>query len=663
MSSYDKSIFSLSSLLSDRSFIQTINTYPQNTEIKTTKTFAAITPSPFSAAPPPRFPILPAAANAGVLTFELNTSLILLPEKPMVKRFFDKRVGYFADDYTVFTDGQQKVDHEIFAVRYRLEPKPEDLEKYKKGELVEPQKPIVYYIDPATPKQWVPYLIQGVNDWSVAFEKAGFKNAIMGKEWPENDSTMSLEDARFCVLRYFASPIENAYGPQVHDPRTGEILESHIGWYHNVMRLLHDWYFIQTAAVDTGARKMTFDDKLMGQLIRFVSSHEVGHTLGLRHNMGSSSQTPVENLRSKAWVEANGHTVSIMDYARFNYVAQPEDNIGRVGLFPRIGDYDKWAIEWGYKYTGIQNPEEDYQLMNPIVIARLKENPKLWFGGESYNDDPRAQTEDLGNNSVLASEYGIKNLKRIVSNLETWTKEDGDDYKNLKEMYNQITFQFQRYMGHVTKNIGGVYETFKTVDQPGDVYEPTPKNIQKSAMQFLQNQLFETPTWLINKSILNKISAPIFFERVQSIQSITLTNLLSPNRMYRLVASANRFGANTYTLPDMLNELRQGLFKELISLKPIEVNRRNLQKIYVEKLNDIINITAPAQPSVLVESPYGSFASVNIKNTDIPAEVRGQLRSILTLINANIEKYTDASTKHHLYELKERILYGLDPKK
>ena len=252
----------------------------------------------------------------------------------MNRRLFDSRVGFFADRFVVYSDDQQAVENQTFAVRWKLEPKPEDREKYKRGELVEPAKQIVYYIDPATPKQWVKPLIDGINDWQVAFEKAGFKNAIVGKEWPSNDPTMSLEDARFSVIRYFASDIENAYGPQVHDPRSGEILESHIGWYHNVMKLVHDWYMVQTAAVDPKARKMKFDDELMGQLIRFVSSHEVGHTLGLRHNMGSSSKTPVENLRNKAWVEANGHTASIMDYARFNYVAQPEDNISEVGLFP-----------------------------------------------------------------------------------------------------------------------------------------------------------------------------------------------------------------------------------------------------------------------------------------------------------------------------------------
>ncbi len=299
----------------------------------------------------------------------------------------------------------------------------------------------------------------------------------MAKEWPEDDSTMSLEDARFSVIRYFASEIQNAYGPNAHDPRSGEIIESHIGWYHNVMELLHDWYFVQTAAVDPGARKMKFDDELMGSLIRFVSSHEIGHTLGLRHNMGSSSRTPVEKLRDKAWVEANGHTSSIMDYARFNYVAQPEDSISRVGLFPRIGEYDLWAIEWGYKnIPGTKDEEDDKKILNKWVIERLQSNPRLWFGTYEFGNtaDPRAQREDLSDNAMKASEYGIRNLKRIMANLPQWTREEADRYDNLANMYNKVIAQFQLYMGHVVTNIGGYYETPKSVEQSGDVYEIVP---------------------------------------------------------------------------------------------------------------------------------------------------------------------------------------------
>ncbi|MDE3236183.1 MAG: zinc-dependent metalloprotease [Bacteroidota bacterium] len=655
--------YNLSMLAADRSYIESIHTYPINTEIRTVKTFSS-TPSPagfsISSSPFPMSTTLPAAQVAGAVTIELNTSLLLLPKVPMGRRLFDPRVGFFADDYTLYSDDQQKVENQVFAVRWRLEPKPEDMEKYKRGELVEPAKQIVYYIDPATPKQWRKYLIDGVNDWQKAFEKAGFKNAIVAKEWPENDTTMSLEDARFSVIRYFASDIENAYGPNVHDPRSGEILESHIGWYHNVMKLVHDWYMVQTAAVDPRARKMKFDDELMGQLIRFVSSHEVGHTLGLRHNMGSSSKTPVEKLRDKAWVEANGHTASIMDYARFNYVAQPEDNISEVGLFPRIGDYDKWAIQWGYTYTGSNDVEADKKINNKWIVDSLTKNPRLWFGGEGMNVDPRAQTEDLGDNAMKASDYGIKNLKRIVKALPEWTKEEADKYENLSDMYDQVVMQFRRYMGHVVKNVGGIQQTYKSVEQKGDVYEVTPKAMQKEAVAFLNKQLFETPTWLLDKDILNKISYPTNNDAVQTAQTSTLSSLMDASRLYRLVLSTERFGAdNAYTLDEMMGDVKKGIWSELVTKKPIDAYRRNLQKAYIDNLIDLLN---PSTPVIIGLPSRFTISFTNTKNTDVTSFARGYLRSLQSEINAAAATASDKATKFHLQDCADRIKKALDPK-
>ncbi|MBN8836476.1 MAG: zinc-dependent metalloprotease [Sphingobacteriia bacterium] len=653
--------YNLSAIAADRSYIQSIHTYPINTEIKTVKTFSSSPASGLgglSASPFPSSSSLPAAQVAGAVTIELNTSLLLLPKTPMARRLFDPRVGFFADDFVVYSDDQQKVENQVFAVRWRLEPKPEDVDKYKKGELVEPAKQIIYYIDPATPKQWRKYLIDGVNDWQKAFEKAGFKNAIVAKEWPENDSTMSLEDARFSVIRYFASDIENAYGPNVHDPRSGEILESHIGWYHNVMKLVHDWYMVQTAAVDPKARKMKFDEELMGQLIRFVSSHEVGHTLGLRHNMGSSSRTPVELLRNKAWVEANGHTASIMDYARFNYVAQPEDNISEAGLFPRIGDYDKWAIKWGYTYTGLNDAEADKKLNNKWIVDSLK-NPRLWFGGEGGNVDPRAQTEDLGDNSAKASEYGIKNLKRVLAALPEWTKEEADRYENLSDMYDQVTGQFNRYMNHVLKNVGGIQQTYKSIEEKGDVYEPTPKAIQKEAVAFLNKQLFETPMWLLDKNILNKINYPTSNERVQTIQTSVLSSLLGGSRLYRLVLSSNRFGANTYGIDEMMSDVKKGVWGELTAGKPIDAYRRNLQKAYIDNLVDLLNPSAPVIPGL----PAGfTVVFTNTKNTDVTSIARAYLRALQSETSAAAATATDKLTKYHLQDCADRIKRALDPK-
>jgi hypothetical protein len=472
---------------------------------------------------------------------------------------------------------------------------------------------------------------------------------------------MSLEDARFSVIRYFASDIENAYAPNVHDPRSGEILESHIGWYHNVMKLVHDWYMIQVAAVNPRARKMKFDDDLMGQLIRFVSSHEVGHTLGLLHNMGSSSKTPVEKLRDKAWVEANGHTASIMDYARFNYVAQPEDNINEKGLFPRIGDYDDWAIQWGYGYIAGNNEEDQKLNSDKLIIKSLAENPRRWFGTYELGNsvDPRTQSEDLSDNAMKASEYGIKNLKRIIVGLPEWTREDGEAYESLGEVYTKLVGQFNRYMNHVLRNVGGIYETYKSNSQAGDVFEVTPKATQKEAFNFLNVQLFTTPTWLLDKNILNKTSNPISNERVQSIQTSALNNLLDGSRLYRMILSANRFGAaNVYQFDELMEDTKKAVWSEVAGRKVVDVYRRNLQKAYVEKLLSLLN------GGTQTINFGGQMVTIgtDTKNTDVSSYARGQLKVLQSELNAAIPAIADKMTKYHYQDVVERIKKGLDPK-
>jgi len=661
-----KRSFNLSSIATDRSYVQNIRSFPLNTEIRTVKTYNSTPASPFGATSPTPTSSIPAANAAGAVTIELNTSMIMLPKKPMVIRYWDRRVGFFPEDFTSFSDNQQRVESNRFAVRWRLEPKDEDVEKWKRGELVEPKKPIVYYIDPATPAKWRSYLIAGVNDWQAAFEKAGFKNAISAKVWP-GDSSMSMEDARYSVIRYFASDVQNAYGPNVHDPRTGEILESHIGWYHNVMQLVHDWYMIQAAAVNPRARKMKFDDDLMGELIRFVSSHEVGHTLGLMHNMGNSSRTPVENLRNKAWVEANGHTASIMDYARFNYVAQPEDKIDEKGLFPRIGDYDKWAIRWGYGYMEGDTKEAQKEVSNKLILKTLSENPRTYFGTYELGNpnDPRNQSEDLGDNAMKASTYGIKNLKFILKNLPEWTKEEVDQNQNIDEMYTQLVGQFRRYMGHVTANVGGVEETVKTSVQGEPVYTATPKAKQREAVAFLQNQVFATPTWLMDKNILNKINNPGETNPVTSTQESTLTSLLSTTRLNRLQESTERFGAaKAYSAVELFADVQSGLFSELKTKKPVDSYRRRLQKSYVDKLNDILN-PAPAASGLTIASLRGgsnALSSLELNRSDIPSIARAQLVQLKAQVAAAIPATTDKMSKMHLLDLQQRIKDALDPK-
>ncbi|HUM64999.1 MAG TPA: zinc-dependent metalloprotease, partial [Chitinophagaceae bacterium] len=580
-----KSSMRIGSQQSDKSYIDNIRSYPLNIEISTVKTYGR-SPAPAGGGGQGGGP-RPASGN---ITVEMNSSIVLLPKTPMKPRYFDPRVGYFTVGYTDFDANPQGVEAVRLVKRWRLEPRDEDMEKYKRGELVEPKKPIIFYIDPTTPKAWVPYLIQGVNDWQVSFEKAGFKNAIMGKIAPtkEEDPEWSLEDARYSAIVYKPSDVANASGPSISDPRSGEIMESHINWYHNVMELLHRWYFIQCAPNDPTARKMTFDNELMGQLIRFVSSHEVGHTLGLRHNYGSSSTVPVEKLRDKKWVEANGHTPSIMDYARFNYVAQPEDKISREGLFPRIGDYDNWAIEWGYKlFPQIADEEKEKEHLNKWVIERLKDN-RLWFGTETNPDDPRSQREQVGDDGMKGAMYGIKNLQRIVPNLEEWTKVPNKDYTSLRNMYNQLTNQFSLYLSHVSKYVGGVMETPKMVEESGAVYETVAKAKQKEAVEFLNKNLFATPTWLIDNNIYSKTGIN-GISTIGGLQDGVLNRLLATRNLSKLIDAEAVKGNSAYTITELFADLKKGIWSELPSRSKIDVYRRNLQKSYVSVLDGLLN--------------------------------------------------------------------------
>ncbi len=661
---FSKSIYKITSLAADRSYIQNIKTFPINIEVKMVKTFNGSAPTP-SFGPPSPSPIpsvnIPAFSAAGAITMELNTSMVLLPKQPMKQRFYDPRVGYFANGYTVFEDGGQRTEDRTFAIRWRLEPKnAEDAAKQKKGELIEPKKPIVYYIDPATPAKWRKYLKLGVDDWQKAFEAAGWKNAIRGEILADGDTTISLEDARYSAIRYFASDIENAYGPTVSDPRSGEIMESHIGWYHNVMKLLKKWYMTQGAAVDARARKNKFNDELMGDLIRFVSSHEVGHTIGLRHNFGSSSTVPVENLRNPAWIAEHGHTPSIMDYARFNYVAQPEDGVK--DLYPRIGEYDIWAIKWAYQTLDGATADDDQKFLNKQFITEYAKNPRIWFGTESNPYDPRSQSECLGDNNMLASDYGIKNLKRIVPNLIEWTKEEAQDYDMLAEGYGEIVNQYRRYIGHVTKNVGGVYETPKSMDEQGAVYEPTPRNIQKDAVSWLGRQVFDTPTWLLDEKIMAKTRPDQGVDAISRIQEATLNSLFTNDRMQRFIETNAKFSAS-YSLDEMFTDVRSSIWSELRTRKAIDASRRNLQKIYVEKMIATLNATGIA-PSF----NFGGRGTVvpfpvDPRKTDITSVTRGHLLTLKDEIKSALyQPMLDKMSKYHLQDCLFRIEKGLDPK-
>mgnify|MGYP003498221863 FL=1 len=638
--------FRVGAFQKDKSFVNFVKSFPTNIEINTTKTYnrSAGEASPIPGAPKPEV--------SGNYTVEVNSSIILLPENKMQARYFDPRVGYFTVGYTDFDENPQGVERVSLVKRWRLEPKAKDLEKYKRGELVEPEKPIVFYIDPLTPKKWIPYLIQGVNDWQKAFEKAGFKNAIYAKvPNAKEDPEWSLEDARFSAIVYKPSDVPNASGPSIADPRTGEILESHINWYHNVMKLLNDWYFVQASPNDPRARKVDFDDELMGQLIRFVSSHEVGHTLGLRHNFGSSSTVPVENLRNKAWLKANGHTPSIMDYARFNYVAQPEDNVGEAGLMPRIGDYDDWAIEWGYRrFYNYNSPEKEKAHLNKWVMEKLQ-NPRLWFGTETNPYDPRSQSEQVGDNPMLAGKYGVKNLQRIMENIEAWSTKPNEDYSSLNNRFTQVSGQFARYLGHVSKYIGGVKETPKMVEQKGAIYELVSKSEQKEALKFLSENVFTTPNWLLKTSVLTKIDkSPV--EVVENLQKTVLNRVLSEGVLNKLYEGES-LDANAYAVYDYLQDIKNSVFSELKSSSKIDIYRRNLQKNFVETL---IARTQASKPST------GRNTETISDNSDVKSLTRGVLREIKADASKNAQNAQDAVTKYHLEDLVYRIDKALEVK-
>lgn len=638
--------FRVGAFQKDKSFVNFVKSFPTNIEINTTKTYnrSAGEASPIPGAPKPEV--------SGNYTVEVNSSIILLPENKMQARYFDPRVGYFTVGYTDFDENPQGVERVSLVKRWRLEPKAKDLEKYKRSELVEPEKPIVFYIDPLTPKKWIPYLIQGVNDWQKAFEKAGFKNAIYAKvPNAKEDPEWSLEDARFSAIVYKPSDVPNASGPSIADPRTGEILESHINWYHNVMKLLNDWYFVQASPNDPRARKVDFDDELMGQLIRFVSSHEVGHTLGLRHNFGSSSTVPVENLRNKAWLKVNGHTPSIMDYARFNYVAQPEDNVSEAGLMPRIGDYDDWAIEWGYRrFYNYNSPEKEKAHLNKWVMEKLQ-NPRLWFGTETNPYDPRSQSEQVGDNPMIAGKYGVKNLQRIMENIETWSTKPNEDYSSLNNRFTQVSGQFARYLGHVSKYIGGVKETPKMVEQKGAIYELVSKSEQKEALKFLSENVFTTPNWLLKTSVLTKIDkSPV--EVVENLQKTVLNRVLSEGVLNKLYEGES-LDANAYAVYDYLQDIKNSVFAELKSSSKIDIYRRNLQKNFVETL---IARTQASKPST------GRNAETISDNSDVKSLTRGVLREIKADASKNAQNAQDAVTKYHLEDLVYRIDKALEVK-
>ncbi|QHC85553.1 metalloprotease [Empedobacter brevis] len=658
------------SVKANLSYVENVKTFPENIVVKSQLT---------------------TSVNEGgvdlAVTLGVTSNIVLLSKTPMQPRFADNRVGYFTEKHWFFNDAQHKMEDQRFITKWRLEPKEEDKEKYLRGELVEPKKPIIYYIDPSTPKQWRQKIIAGVHDWQIAFEQAGFKNAIIAKEPTESDKDFDIDDVRYSVITYAASPKSNAMGPSVVDPRSGEILEADIIWWHNVMTSLHDWMRIQTGPIDPKARGNKFSDEHMGEAIRFVSSHEVGHTFGLKHNMGASFSYPVESLRSKEFTAKMGGTApSIMDYARYNYVAQPEDGV--TAITPKIGVYDKYAIEWGYRWFPDQATEKTSLRK---MIEKHEDDPMYFYGEQqSYLNtiDPRSQSEDLGDDAVLASEYGMKNLKRVSENILKWTYEDGKSYINTGKLYYQTIGQWDLYSNHVLANVGGIYlnNTYFGIDKKA--YQPVSAEMQRKAVDYLNENVINLPKWLFFNDILDKTYAiknsPMGpyeqtpYTLAREMQYGLIYNLFTDDRLLRMLENELnhqelKSNDKIYTVENLFDQVRKVAFDKKSSLTILE---RMTQKNYVDALivstNKLFekttvtgltinqNLQVPTICNYLDEEKMArniNYSSMK-RVSEVTTYKRAELQRVLALLNKK-KNNGDEATKAHYADLIIRIKEAL----
>lgn len=566
VSSTDKKNYGITSVDKSRSWIDSVKSFEQNMEITHTLTFSASK--------------LPRANQTKTLSFQVNHSIVLLPENPMQIRYEDQRVGWFSLEKYNYSSQALKSDNYKIARRWRLEPK--DPEAYKRGELVEPIKPIVYYLDPATPLKWRPYFKQGIEDWNMAFEKAGFKNAILAKDPPskEEDPDFSPEDVRYSTVRYVASTTRNAVGPSVSDPRTGEILESDIIWYHNHLRSYRNRYLLETGAANPKARSLETPEEEIGEMMRRVISHEIGHALGLPHNMKASSAYPVDSLRSGTFTQKMGIATTIMDYARYNYVAQPGDD--NIRFVRQLGPYDDYAIEWGYRYFEDQTPEQIQELLKEMVDQKSLD-PIYMFGG--YGSDPNSQTENIGDDPVKATAYGLKNLKIVAQHLDEWTTKEGTTYDDLEELYSELLSVYSRYINHVRTVVGGVYETRINKGQEAVPYQTVPREKQLQALSSLNTNLWTSPTWLLDPKIVSKFSSNGGMDRVTNTQRAVLNRILSTAKLNEMLSTQSTLVGTPLTVEELLMQLKSDL---LTSKNNPDLLERNLQINWVLRLQELL---------------------------------------------------------------------------